>query len=184
MSATRPLEAQLLAPARRILDQVARDRGEGARLDSLEAFAAQIGRWDLDTFRATVEVERALSTHQAVAAAERLVGPVASSGIHPALAITALARPNVTATEHIITYRRRRGVAWSGDLCISAVAAARGVEPGEVKAEVVDFQLSILQAERDELQRRIDELFEDLPGMFALASHQLRSDLPKYIAQG
>lgn len=88
------------------------------------------------------------------------------------------------ALDDIITYRRRRGVAWSDDLCVSAIAAARGVEPCEVKAEVVDFQRSILQAERDELQRRIDEVFEGLPGKFALASHQLRAELPKYIAQG
>lgn len=87
------------------------------------------------------------------------------------------------ALDGVIAYRQRSGFPWSDDLCVNAVAAARGAHSADVRNEVLAFQLDVLRAERAELQRRIDELLEDLPGMLADVARSFRPPLSRHITR-
>lgn len=74
----------------------------------------------------------------------------------------------------VIAYRSKNRHCWADDLSPAATAAAEGCPLAEAAGRVLDAQLKILRAERDELQRRIDELFSGLPAMFADVARSLR----------
>ena len=79
------------------------------------------------------------------------------------------------ALDGVIAYRSKHRHCWADDMSPAATAAAEGRPLAEAGQRVLDAQLGILRVERDELQRRIDDLFSGLPRMFADVARGLRT---------
>lgn len=98
MSSPRPYEAQLLARASSALDEGGHPEHE-ARLEVLEAAASRLGGFSLPAFRRAFPDRYKLSEREALRVAEKVVNAIGETSIHPALALSALARPPLSATE-------------------------------------------------------------------------------------
>lgn len=95
MSATRPLEEQLLERAESALRTAlvgVRERSHIARLELLEACASRLGGYPLQTFRDAFPDEYIVECGAAERASERVLRDLALVPIQPALALAALAR--------------------------------------------------------------------------------------------
>jgi SAM-dependent methyltransferase len=106
VSAPRPLEAELLQASELILVRSARSvPGElsEARLQVLEACAARIGGFELKTFQRAFNVEPLLTPQRLVDLAGPVVAEIQKSGIHPALALSALSREVLTEADRKTT---------------------------------------------------------------------------------
>src|SRR4051794_3861420 len=105
MSVPTPIEDALLRPASDQLDGVLGDLAgqHGARLDVLEACASRLGGFSLASFRDLDGVPHAVPTAEALRAADQVLPTIRESGLHPSLALTALARPPLAASERRTT---------------------------------------------------------------------------------
>lgn len=96
MSVSRPVEAEYLAPAEAALTKaVGGDRGPAGfelRLQLLEAVAARFGGFDLAAFHQAFEVQSKRPATELLELAAPVVSAVERTPIHPALALSALAR--------------------------------------------------------------------------------------------
>lgn len=134
MSAPTPLEDALLRPATDLLDGVLSDLGDqhGARLDVLEGCASRLGGFCLASFRDLDELPRAVPTADALGAADKVLPAIRESGVHPSLALTALARPRVAASE------RRTTGAYYTDWRLAQHLAAGMVREHRPRDRVID----------------------------------------------
>ncbi len=94
MSAPRPVEAEYLAPAESALSKAA---GHGPasfelRLQVLEATSARFGGFDLEAFHKAFGVQSNYSAAELLELAAPVAGAIESSPVHPAMALSALAR--------------------------------------------------------------------------------------------
>lgn len=101
MSTPRPYEVQLLLPAETLLREIA---GRGAqahsrRLEYLEAAAGRLGGFALADYRRLHPGNYQVATRDAMRAAVRVVELVCALPLHPALALSALARPPATEAD-------------------------------------------------------------------------------------
>ncbi|WP_216329715.1 Eco57I restriction-modification methylase domain-containing protein [Deinococcus aestuarii] len=134
MSAPRPYEQELLAPAELCLERLA---GEGAvshaeRMEVLEAAASLLGGFDLEGYHEAMPLGRTLASGTALAHARRLVEVLRQHvPIHPSLALTSLARPPLSAAE------QRKAGAYFTDFRLAQFLASQ-VEGG-VEQSVVDL---------------------------------------------
>lgn len=96
MSAPRPVEAEYLASAEAALTQaVGRDHGPASfelRLQVLEAVSARFGGFDLKAFHETFGVRSKSSAAELLELAAPVASAIERSPIHPALALSVLAR--------------------------------------------------------------------------------------------
>ncbi len=95
MTAPRPLEVEHLAPSDALLDlAVASVKGGGfeARLQILEACSARFGGFDLAAFHKAFRTKSMASTAKLMELAAPVAAAIERSPIHPALALSALAR--------------------------------------------------------------------------------------------
>jgi predicted RNA methylase len=101
MSAPRPLESDLLAPAELALRSAVEGRERGGfelRLQVLEAASARFGGFDLATFHRVFGVKPRFAVSDLLEFAASVASAIERSPIHPALALSALARE--TLHEH------------------------------------------------------------------------------------
>ncbi|EKF3304378.1 Eco57I restriction-modification methylase domain-containing protein [Pseudomonas aeruginosa] len=94
MSAPRPVEAEYLAPAESALSKAA---GHGPasfelRLQVLEATSARFGGFDLEAFHKAFGVQSNYSAAELLELAAPVAGAIECSPVHPAMALSALAR--------------------------------------------------------------------------------------------
>ncbi|HBO2129011.1 TPA: Eco57I restriction-modification methylase domain-containing protein [Pseudomonas aeruginosa] len=94
MSAPRPVEAEYLAPAESALSKAA---GHGPasfelRLQVLEATSARFGGFDLEAFHKAFGVQSKCSAAELLELAAPVAGAIECSPVHPAMALSALAR--------------------------------------------------------------------------------------------
>ncbi len=94
MSAPRPVEAEYLAPAEAPLSKAA---GHGPasfelRLQVLEATSARFGGFDLEAFHKAFGVQSNYSAAELLELAAPVAGAIECSPVHPAMALSALAR--------------------------------------------------------------------------------------------
>jgi hypothetical protein len=96
MSAPRPVEAECLAPAEAALTDAVNGRHDPAsfelRLQVLEATSARFGGFNLDAFHKAFGVESKKPSATLLDLAAPMAGAIERSGIHHALALSALAR--------------------------------------------------------------------------------------------
>lgn len=96
MSSPRPVEAEYLQPAEAALTKaVGGGHGPASfelRLQVLEAVSARFGGFDLEEFHLAFEVQNEKPTAELLELATPVVGAIERSPIHPALALSALAR--------------------------------------------------------------------------------------------
>lgn len=95
MSAPRPLEVQLLASANELLWVFARDFGakaDEARFQALEAVSARMGTHDLADFHHAFGRKTITSIEALNSVGAALLAEIEKTGIHPSLAVSALAR--------------------------------------------------------------------------------------------
>src|SRR5947209_1870375 len=95
MSAPRPFESELLDQAERVVHNFAAKPGMEsleARLQLLEAAAARLGGFRLEAFNAQFEIHPLVSPGQLIDEAKVLIEAIEQSRIHPAFALSALAR--------------------------------------------------------------------------------------------
>lgn len=108
MGAPRPLEETVIAPAAELLtshligiEPIVRDE---ARLQILEAASAQIGGYDREWYRKRLQLESAIELDVDEISA-RLVATLHEINLHPSLALSSLAQPDLSQNE-----RRSSGV--------------------------------------------------------------------------
>ena len=96
MSAPRPLEAEYLSPAEEALTRAVggarRSTNFELRLQVLEAASARFGGFDLTAFHDTFEIKSKRSSAELMELAAPVASAIERSPIHPALALSALAR--------------------------------------------------------------------------------------------
>jgi hypothetical protein len=96
MSASRPLEAEYLSPVEAALNKVVgRTRGAQSfelRLQVLEAVSARFGGFDLSAFHKAFGTKSVRSPSELLELAAHVTGAIERTPIHPALALSALAR--------------------------------------------------------------------------------------------
>jgi hypothetical protein len=97
MSAPRPLEQALLQPAERFLER--RYPSRSARTEVLEAAASAHGSFDLAAYRTLRADGYELDVYAAIAAGAELLQVLRQTPIHPALALSALARPELSTAD-------------------------------------------------------------------------------------
>ncbi|MGZ3459522.1 MAG: Eco57I restriction-modification methylase domain-containing protein, partial [Archangium sp.] len=135
MSSPRPLEEQLLTPALQVLAEATREHSGAAhatQLDILEAAASRLGGFSLEGYRKVFPGDYRLKTRAALAPAEALVDALRRTPLPPALAVSALARPLVSASE------QRRSGAYYTDFRL-AQALAKAARPHLVDgARIID----------------------------------------------
>lgn len=135
MSSPRPYESDLLAPAEHIVRAFAArhvSRALDARLQLLEAAASRLGGFWLDAFFAQFGVDPIAPPGALVQESKAVVEAIDSSGIHPALALSALSR------EPLNDSSRRTTGAYHTDFRLAtrlAELAASRLRPG---ARVID----------------------------------------------
>ena len=105
MSPPIPLEDKLLRAAHTRLDEVLGHSADdhGARLDVLEGCSARLGGFSLSAFRELDATRRTVPSRDALTAADAVLPAIEASGIRPSLALTALARAPVAASERRTT---------------------------------------------------------------------------------
>ncbi|MYF09537.1 MAG: N-6 DNA methylase, partial [Gammaproteobacteria bacterium] len=99
-------EARRLAAADAAIKVVVRDRSDSAelRLQLLEAAAARLGGFDLESYQSRFEITPLERPTNLLDQARRVVRELDATGIHPALCLSALARETLDATS-----RRTKG---------------------------------------------------------------------------
>ncbi|MFL5346353.1 MAG: Eco57I restriction-modification methylase domain-containing protein [Hyalangium sp.] len=101
MSSPRPLEEHLLEPALQVLEAATRDHfgaEHSVRLEVLEAAASRLGGFSLEGYRKVFADGYRLKARPALALAEAVVDAIRSTPIPPAIALSALARPLLSAS--------------------------------------------------------------------------------------
>jgi hypothetical protein len=134
MSAPRPYESELLAPAERIVLGFAAKyprKSFEARLQLLEATASRLGGFWLEAFHAQFEIDSIAPHGELVERAKEVIEAIETSGIHPALALSALAR------ERLDDASRRLTGAYHTDFRL-ATRLARFATPRQRSVKVID----------------------------------------------
>lgn len=135
MSASRPLEQALLARAE---DEIARfcrrtDVADGdARIELLEAVASRLGGWPLDAYRRLDNESRQLDEDAVLAASGELLERLRDVAIPPTLALCALARPELVASD-----RRKDGVYYT-DFRLAQLVADGLLQSVDASSKIVD----------------------------------------------
>ena len=121
MSAPLAIEERLLADVAALIDAaLAGDRDDhDARLDLLEAVAAQLGGFSLGEYRCRDGLQRRLTERDAMRVAPQIVDALSAISMHPSLALTSLARAPLTLTQ------RRRAGAYYTDFRLARFLSAR-----------------------------------------------------------
>lgn len=97
MSSPRPLEEELLSESLRVLDRSAQT--EDARFEILEACASKLGGFTLAEYRERFGTSHTLSEKRASESSATLLAAILACPIPPSLALSALARPRMSASE-------------------------------------------------------------------------------------
>lgn len=130
MSKPKPLEERLLTPARRVLD-LAGFTPE-ARLDILEAAASRLGGFKLTEYRKRFDASHTLSEPHALDSAEKLLNILKTGPIPLSLALSALARPQISQSE------QRTSGAYYTDFRLAQYVAASAAPHLVQGARVID----------------------------------------------
>jgi methylase of polypeptide subunit release factors len=132
MSAPVPVEDRLLVDVETLIAGVLADGGDhGARLDLLEAVAADLGGFSLQAYRGD-GVARTLSIQAATAPARQIADALRRMPIPPALALTSLARAPMTVAE------RRTAGAYYTDFRLAQFLASRCLHQYSPGSKVID----------------------------------------------
>lgn len=133
MSAPVPVEDGLLADVETLVVGALADSSDhGARLDLLEAVAAELGGFSLRNYRRADDIARTLSEREIVGAATQIADALRRTPIHPALALTSLARAPMTVAE------RRKAGAYYTDFRLAQFLASRCIQRYSPGARVID----------------------------------------------
>jgi methylase of polypeptide subunit release factors len=128
-----PVEDGLLANVETLIVGALADGGDhGARLDLLEAVAAELGGFSLRDYRRADGTERMLTEPEVVGAATQIADALRRTPIHPALALTSLARAPMTVAE------RRKAGAYYTDFRLAKFLASRCLQRYPPGARVID----------------------------------------------
>lgn len=130
MSAPKPYEAQVLERATKVLDEGCADHE--SRLDVLEAASSRLGGFRLNAFRGAFPERNMFSEREALRLAEKVLDALNELPIHPALALSALARPSLSATE------QRRSGAYYTDFRLARLLAEAARDKLSKNANVID----------------------------------------------
>ncbi len=130
MSAPKPLEEQLLAPALRVLGHVAPT--PDARFEVLEALASRLGGFRLETYRELFDTTHVLCEQRAHEGAKSVFDALKGCRIPPALALCALARPQITLAE------QRTSGAYYTDFRLAQYVAAAAESRLVAGAQIID----------------------------------------------
>jgi len=99
---TKPLEVQLTEPVSRLLEKISRDARHSTfdfRMQLLEATASRLGGFSLREYHRAFSIEPSTDYNSLDAAAKTIVKAISSLPIHPAFALSILARKPLSATE-------------------------------------------------------------------------------------
>jgi len=135
MSAPRPLEEQLLAPALRVVDAFAKScKGSAfeARLQVLEAAASRLGGYDLQQYHRAFRISPIAATKVLALVGAEIVSAIEQSAIPPALALSALAREPLN-----VSARRNTG-AYHTDFRLALYLAKSGLADSPDPQKIVD----------------------------------------------
>lgn len=134
MSATRPFEQSVLAHADGALRAASGPTRDpfSVRLEILEAAASQIGGWDLRAFRKRHPAAYTLSSEAALTIAKGVVFEVNRTAIPAPLALSSLARPDLTQAD-----RRVAGVYYT-DFRLAQQIGNQLIRPLRPRDKVVD----------------------------------------------
>lgn len=169
MSASQPLEQALLAPVDGAIAAFCRhvDAPEGdARLEVLEAVASRLGGWRLNDYRQLDDEPRRLDEDVVLAASDELLELLGRVAIPPTLALCALARPELVASD-----RRKDGVYYT-DFRLAQLVADGLLRDVNASSTVVDpacgsgilLAAVVLKACGGDARRRSRLLAEGLSG--------------------
>jgi predicted RNA methylase len=96
-------ELQILSPVQtrieNLVGRVPERQQQEFRLQLLEAAASRIGGFDLDQYRRTFAIKDCFEATEVLLSSEAIVGDLRKVGMHPALAISALAREGLPLNE-------------------------------------------------------------------------------------
>lgn len=134
MSSPKPFEAELLGPADQLLNTMT---GSGAhphqrRLEYLEAAAGRLGGFSLAQYRRLHPADFQVETRDATRAASAVLEQLARVPMHPALALSALARPSASEAE------RRKAGAYYTDFRLAQFLAQAASKHLVGRARVID----------------------------------------------
>jgi Alw26I/Eco31I/Esp3I family type II restriction m6 adenine DNA methyltransferase len=99
MSSPKPYEEQIEATLLEIVSQIQNEKGEVARLDVLEAVAAELGGWDLAEYRKLFREPHILPIRECRQRASFIKFELEKLPIHSALVLSRLAQPTLSNSD-------------------------------------------------------------------------------------
>lgn len=136
MSAPRPVEKQLLARAEALLRELVSRHSEAdtyaARLSILEGAAARLGGFSVVAYQAAFDVDPLLNAGDLESAGARLAAVLSDCGIHPSLALSALAREPISAHD------RRSTGAHHTDFRLAMLLGRRAAAINSARRPIID----------------------------------------------
>ncbi|MFV0622664.1 Eco57I restriction-modification methylase domain-containing protein [Sphingomonas sp. ac-8] len=136
MSAPRPTEEQLLKPAEALLRELvsrhARADMYAARLSILEGAAARLGGFSVAAYQSAFEVDPLLSARDLEEGGAKLAAALSDAGIHPSLALSALAREPMSVQD------RRATGAHHTDFRLAGLLGRRAADLNPERRPIID----------------------------------------------
>lgn len=135
MTSPRTYESELLTPAERVLEDFTsrqKSRSPDARFQLLEAAASRLGGFSLLAYQKQFQIDSIISPDKLVQEAKVLVETIERSGIHPSLALSALAR------EHLDSSSQRTTGAYHTDFRLAKRLAELAAPKAKAGTKVID----------------------------------------------
>lgn len=130
-----PYEAELLVPAEQLVDAFVRSRRKDrieTRFQLLEAVASRLGGFSLSSFNAQFGIRPIADQNELLEHAKHIVSALERSQVVPALALSALAREQISDSE------RRSSGAYHTDFRLAQRLALLVTPKPKLKAKVID----------------------------------------------